>query len=86
MNGARHRFSGPSRRFQWALETFLIFVAPLSGSRRSSSLKSTALPFAWRFSARFLVVSIKTFCDDGMPQRAIASSRPPLPLRTIGAG
>jgi hypothetical protein len=32
-----------------------------------------------------LVASISAFCDDGMPQRAITSSRPASPLRTIGA-
>jgi hypothetical protein len=36
-------------------------------------------------SARFLVASINAFDDDGMPHRAVASSRPPGPLRTIGA-
>ena len=64
---------------------FLMFVAPLSGSIRSSSLKSTVLALACSFSARFLVASISAFCEDGMPQRAIAISRPAAPLRTIGA-
>jgi hypothetical protein len=46
VNATRHRLSGPSQRFQWALPTFRMFVVPLSGSSRSSSLKSTDLPFA----------------------------------------
>jgi hypothetical protein len=61
-------------------------VVPLSGSIRSSSLNSTVLPLASSFCARFLVASIKALCDDRMPQRAIASSRPSLPFLTIGAG
>jgi hypothetical protein len=55
-------------------------------SAAENSLKSTALPLASSFWARFLAASNSAFCDDGIPQRAIASSRPPLPLRTIGAG
>jgi hypothetical protein len=62
-----------------------MFVVPPSGSIRSSSLKSTGLPFASSFWARFLVASINAFCDDGMPQRANASSRSAPALRTIGA-
>ena len=58
---------------------------PPSGSIRSNSLKSTGLPLASSFSARFLVASISAFDDDGMPHRAVASSRPSAPLRTIGA-
>jgi hypothetical protein len=85
VSGTRQRFAGASHRFQCALLTFRIFVVPLLGPSRSSSLKSTALPFASSFSARFLVASISAFCDDGMPQRAITSSRPASPLRTIGA-
>jgi hypothetical protein len=32
-----------------------------------------------------LVASINANCDDGMPQRAVQSSRTPSELRTIGA-
>jgi hypothetical protein len=53
--------------------------------RLSNSLKSTGLPLACSFSARFLVASINAFDDDGMPHRAVTSSRPSAPLRTIGA-
>jgi hypothetical protein len=49
------------------------------GSRRISSLKSTGLPLASSFFARFLVAFISAFWDDGMPQRAITSSRPTSP-------
>src|SRR6476659_3454927 len=49
VNGTRQRLSGPSHRFQWELEIFLMFVVPLSGSIRSSSLKSTVLPLACTF-------------------------------------
>jgi hypothetical protein len=62
-----------------------MLVVPESGSIRSNSLKSTGLPFACSFSARFLVASIIAFDDDGMPHRAVASSRPSTPARTIGA-
>jgi hypothetical protein len=58
-----------------------MLVVPLSGSIRSNSLKSTVLPFACSFSARFLVASISAFDDDGIPRRAVASSRPSVPLR-----
>jgi hypothetical protein len=63
-----------------------MLVVPLSGSIRNNSLKSTVLPFACSFSARFFVASMSAFCEDGMPQRAIASSRPAAELRTMGAG
>jgi hypothetical protein len=63
-----------------------MLVVPLSGSIRSSSLKSNCLPLASSFAARFAVASISAFDDDGMPHRAIVSSRPPSTLRTIGAG
>src|SRR5258708_32534614 len=53
VNGTRHRLSGPSQRFQWALLTFRMFVVPLSGPSRSSSLKSTDLPFARHLAGRF---------------------------------
>jgi hypothetical protein len=36
--------------------------------------------------ALFFVASINAFCEDGMPHLAMASTRPPPPLRTIGAG
>jgi hypothetical protein len=62
-----------------------MLVVPESGSIRSNSLKSTVLPFACSFSAHFLVASISAFDDDGMPQRAVANSRPSAPVRTIGA-
>lgn len=85
LNGTTQRFSGPSHLFQCLLFTLRMFVVPPSGSIRSSSLKSTGLPFASSFAARFLVASIKACCDDGIPDRAVASSRPSGPLRTIGA-
>jgi hypothetical protein len=62
-----------------------MLVVPPSGSIRSNSLKSMGLPLARSFSARFLVASISAFDDDGMPHLAVANSRPPAPLRTIGA-
>src|ERR1700688_1759590 len=85
LNGTTQRCSGPSQRVQCLLFTFRMLVVPPSGSILSNSLKSTGLPLACSFSARFFVASISAFDDDGMPQRAVASSRPPLPLRTIGA-
>jgi hypothetical protein len=62
-----------------------MLVVPPSGSMRSSSLKSTVLPLACSFSARFSVAFISAFDDDGIPHRAVVSSRPSAPLRTIGA-
>jgi hypothetical protein len=62
-----------------------MLVVPPSGSIRSSSLKSTGLPFASILAARFLVASMSACADDGMPQRAVASCRPSAPARTIGA-
>lgn len=56
-----------------------------SGSMRSNSLKSTGLPLASSFLARFLVASMRACWDEGIPQRAVTSSRPAAPLRTIGA-
>ena len=50
--GTRQRLSGPSHRFQCALDVLRMFVVPLSGSSRSSSLKSTAWPLARSLSAR----------------------------------
>src|SRR3954447_3824279 len=85
LKGTTQRFSAPSHRVQCLLFTLRMLVVPPSGSILSSSVKSTALPLACSFSARFLVASINAFDDDGMPHRAVASSRPPGPLRTIGA-
>ncbi|MGY4363942.1 hypothetical protein ACVW1A_000007 [Bradyrhizobium sp. LB1.3] len=85
LNGTKQRFSVPSHRVQCLLFTWRMFVVPPSGSILSSSLKSTVLPFACSFSARFLVASIIAFDDHGIPHRAVASSRPSAPLRTIGA-
>ncbi|MGY4298821.1 hypothetical protein ACVWXN_006916 [Bradyrhizobium sp. i1.4.4] len=85
LNGTTQRFSAPSHLVQCLLFTLRMFVVPPSGSIRSSSLKSTVLPLACSFSARFLVASISAFDDDGIPQRAVTSSRPSAPLRTIGA-
>jgi hypothetical protein len=62
-----------------------MLVVPLSGSMRSSSLKSTGLALASSFAARFLVASMSACADEGMPQRAVTSSRPSAPVRTIGA-
>src|ERR1700730_1694264 len=83
LNGTTQRFSTPSQRVQCLLFTLRMFVVPESGSIRSNSLKSTGLPLACSFSARFLVASINAFDDDGMPHRAVASSRPPGPVRTL---
>src|SRR3954467_10177090 len=85
LNGTTQRFSAPSHRVQCLLFTLRMLVVPPSGSILSNSLKSTGLPLACSFSARFLAASINAFDDDGMPHRAVASSRPPGPLRTIGA-
>ncbi|KRR04334.1 hypothetical protein CQ10_39185 [Bradyrhizobium valentinum] len=82
---------GDERRVQRSVDR-ADFVAKLGlvaraddGSIRSSSLKSTGLPFASSFAARFLVAAIRACCDDGILHRAVASSRPSAPLRTIGA-
>src|SRR5450432_4446314 len=85
LSGTRQRFSTPSQRVQCLLFTLRMLVEPPSGSIRSSSLKSTGLPLACSFAARFLVASIWACCDDGIPHRAVASSGPSAPLRTIGA-
>jgi hypothetical protein len=74
-----------SHLVQCLLFTLRILVVPPSGSIRSSSLKSTGLPFASSFAARFLVAAIRACCDDGIPHRAVASSWPSIPMRTIGA-
>lgn len=75
LNGTTQRCSGPSHLVQCLLFTFRMLVVPPSGSIRSNSLKSTDLPLACSFSARFFVASISTFEDDGIPHRAVASSR-----------
>src|ERR1700692_4420893 len=85
LNGTTQRCSGPSHLVQCLLVTLRILVVPPSGSIRSSSLKSTGLPLASNFEARFFVASINACADDGLPQRAVASSRPSAPVRTIGA-
>src|SRR3984885_14898432 len=85
LNGTTQRFSTPSHLVQCLLFTLRILVVPPSGSIRSNSLKSTGLPLASSFEARFLVASMSACCDDGIPQRAVASSRPSAPVRTIGA-
>src|SRR3954469_22560490 len=85
LKGTTQRFSTPSQRVQCLLFTLRMLVVPPSGSILSNSLKSTGLPLACSFLAPFLVASINAFGDDGMPHRAVASSRPPGPLRTIGA-
>src|ERR1700716_864720 len=85
LNGTTQRCSGPSHLVQCLDLTLRMLVVPPSGSMRSSFLKSTDLPLTCSFPARFLVASIKAFEDDGIPHRAVASSRPSAPVRTIGA-
>lgn len=85
LKGTTQRCSGPSHRVQCLLFTLRMLVVPESGSIRSSSLKSMVLSLARSFSARFFVASMSAFDDDGMPQRASASSRPPAPVRIMGA-
>ncbi|MGY4348932.1 hypothetical protein ACVWXM_005399 [Bradyrhizobium sp. GM7.3] len=85
LKGTTQRCSGPSHRVQCLLCTLRMLVVPPSGSIRSNSLKSTGLSLARSFSARFLAASISALDDDGIPQRAVTSSRPSAPLRTIGA-
>src|ERR1700754_244058 len=85
LNGTTQRFSAPSHLVQCLLLTLRMLVVPESGSIRSNSLKSTGFPLASNFPARFLVASISACCDDGMLHLAVASSRPPAPVRTIGA-
>src|SRR3981189_1638934 len=85
LNWTTQRCPGPSHLVQCLDFTLRMLVVPPSGSIRSSSLKSIGLPFASSFAARFLVASIRACCDDGIPHRAVASSRPSAPLRTIGA-
>src|ERR1700745_3569725 len=74
LNGTTQRFSRPSHLVQCLLVTLRILVVPPSGSIRSNSLKSTGLPLACSFSARFLVAFINAFDDDGMPHLAEANS------------
>jgi hypothetical protein len=62
-----------------------MLVVPLSGSLRSSSLKSTGLPLASSFSARVFAFLKSAALDDGIPHRTITSSRSPPMFRTIGA-
>src|SRR6476619_13855 len=76
LNGTTQRFSTPSHRVQCLLFTLRMLVVPPSGSIRSSSLKSTDLPLACSFSARFLVASMRACCEDGIPHRAVVSSWP----------
>src|SRR6201990_2759164 len=85
LNGTTQRCSGPSHLVQCFDFTFRMFVVPESGSIRSNSLKSTGLPFAASFVARFLVASLSACADEGMPHRAVVSSRPSTPVRMIGA-
>ncbi|MET4476734.1 hypothetical protein ABIB66_001250 [Bradyrhizobium sp. F1.13.3] len=61
LNGTTQRFSTPSHRVQCLLFTLRMLVVPESGSIRSSCLKSTGLPFASIFAARFLVASSGAF-------------------------
>src|SRR5260221_14066735 len=76
LNGTTQRLSAPSHRVQCLLFTLRMLVVPPSGSIWSNCLKSTGLPLASSFAARFLVAPINAFDDDGMPHRAVASSRP----------
>src|SRR6202035_3189868 len=69
LNGTTQRFSTPSHRVQCLDFTLRMLVVPESGSIRSNSLKSTGLPLASSFPARFFVASISACCDEGMPQR-----------------
>src|ERR1700722_19624415 len=73
LNGTTQRCSRPNHRVQCLLFTLRMLVVPESGSIRSNSLKSTGLPLASSFAARFLVVSIIACADEGIPQRAVAS-------------
>src|ERR1700744_280407 len=79
VNGTTQRFSTPTHLVQCLLFTFRMLVVPPSGSIRSNSLKSTGLPLASNFDARFLVASIRACAEDGIPHRAVASSRPSAP-------
>src|ERR1700761_215837 len=83
LNGSTQRFSTPSHLVQCLLVTLRMLVVPLYRSILRSWLKSTDFPLASGFSARFLVASISAFDDDGMPHRAVASSPPSAPVRTM---
>src|SRR3978361_470855 len=63
LNGTTQRFPAASQRVQCFDFTLRILVVPPSGSIRRSSLKSTVLPLACSFSARFFVASISAFDD-----------------------
>src|ERR1700712_1216508 len=76
LNGTTQRFSTPSQRVQCLLFTLRMLVVPPSGSILSNSLKSTVLPLACSFSARFLVESINAFDDEGLAPPAVARSPP----------
>jgi hypothetical protein len=67
MSGTTQRFSGPKHLVQCLLFTLRVLVVPPSGSIRSNCLKSTGLPLASSFAARFFVASISARCDDGIP-------------------
>src|SRR5215218_8986088 len=58
LNGTTQRFSMPSHPVQCLDFTVRMLVVPESCSIRSNSLKSTGLPFASSFAARFLVAFI----------------------------
>jgi hypothetical protein len=58
VKGTTQRLSRPSQRCQCLEAVLRMFVVPASGSMRRSSLKSTGLPFASSFAARFLALSI----------------------------
>lgn len=65
--------------------TLRMFVTPLSGSMRRGASKSTSLPFVRSLSPCLPAASRSAFRDEGMPQRAMMSSRLSAPLRTTGA-
>ena len=85
VNGTTQRLSGPSQRRQCVDAVLRIFVVPASGSTLRRVGKSTSLPFARSLSARLAAASNSAFCDDGIPHRAMTSSRPSGPERAIGA-
>src|SRR6202022_1918792 len=58
LNGTTQRLSAPSHLVQCLLVMLRMLVVPPPGSIRSNSVKSTVLPLACNFSARFLVASI----------------------------
>src|ERR1700730_9730860 len=73
LNGTTQRCSGPSHLLQCLLSTLRTLVVPESGSILINALKSTVLPLACSFSARFLVASMSVLDDQGMPHRGVAS-------------